>query len=80
VSRPTEYEIWQEIRRLSDAANLFVVDKEDRIGWTALRQPIYGKVWILYRGRPRQPGCARLGKRRKLSALLRFVKQCAGVT
>jgi hypothetical protein len=78
VSR-SAFEIWQEIRRLTGAHNLFVVPKQDRVGFDALRRPIYGEVWILYRGEPHKPGAARLGKRRKLGELLRFIKKCAGV-
>jgi hypothetical protein len=74
----TAYEIWQEIRRLTGAHNLFTVTRQDRIGFDPLRRPIYGDVWILYRGEPHKPGTTRLGKRRKLGALLRFVKQIAG--
>lgn len=73
------YDLWQEIRRLTGEHRLFIVSKQDRIGFDALRRPIYGDVWILYRGEPGKPGAARIGKRRKLRALLSLVKHCAGV-
>jgi hypothetical protein len=81
VDRDHWNDAWNEIRRLTgDGSNLFIVKKSDRVGYDALRRPIYGDVWILYRGSPGKPGVARLGRRRDPAALLRLVRKCAPVT
>lgn len=74
-------DVWNELRRLTgEGTGFFIVKKQDRIGFDAVHRPLYGDVWILYRGTPGQPGAARLCKRRDLGAFLREVRKFARVT
>lgn len=74
MTKALPHQLLWEARELAKAHNMFIVEVQDTINRELVT------AYVVYRnainGSPRQ----RLGKRRDPAALLRFVKDCVGVT
>ncbi len=74
AAKPQPHQLLWEARELAKAHHLYIVEVHDKTGDKLIT------AYVVYRqavnGTPKQ----RLGKRRDPADLLRFVKDCAGVT